>query len=398
MTMADVDDDGPFSTTHRLPTLSASQALQKLRSNGPHAISTSLTRLDTILAGHGTAKVPVNISGGIVRGQITEVYGPPGIGKTTLGLQACSSALRRGDRAVWVDTATPLASKRLEDPLSEEHVNPANEASHAIITERFHRFPAPSLPHLLALFAHPVESFPPKGTSIIVIDNISTPFENAYQRSGRPTSNPDSAKWAASRKFAVMSELINKLGKMAALHNVAVILICQTSTKLRQGAPAMLLPAISGHEWEASISTRLCMFMDWPPRNAKNGLSEHSRTDRIRYLGVIKAGGMTLVAQDGGVGAIIPFKVKQTGLSEVTVASDEIAAPILSSPARPLKRSYEVADSDAEELGSEDDYGWGDDDEIAAETLIEDTSQSIEPAEDGNAALTEHDQEVVVVA
>lgn len=73
--------------------------------------------------------------------------------------------------------------------------------------------------------------------------------------------------------------------------------------------------------------------------------------------------------------------------------------PILSSPAHPLKRSRdEVADSDAEELGSEDDYGWGNDDEIAAENLIEETTQSVEPIDDEDAASTEQDQEVIVVS
>lgn len=40
--------------------------------------------------------------------------------------------------------------------------------------------------------------------------------------------------------------------------------------------------------------------------------------------------------------------------------------PILSSPARPTKRAFEeVADSEDEAL-SDDDYGWDDEDELAA--------------------------------
>ena len=54
-------------------------------------------------------------------------------------------------------------------------------------------------------------------------------------------------------------------------------------------------------------------------------------------------------------------------------------APILSSPVRPLKRPRgEIADSDDDDLDSEDDYGWGDDDAIAAEDLIHDASQFVQ--------------------
>jgi len=52
----------------------------------------------------------------------------------------------------------------------------------------------------------------------------------------------------------------------------------------------------------------------------------------------------------------------------------ELTSVIASSPVKPLKRPLsEIADSE-EELGSEDEYGWGEDDELAAEGLINDES------------------------
>ena len=51
-----------------------------------------------------------------------------------------------------------------------------------------------------------------------------------------------------------------------------------------------------------------------------------------------------------------------------TELTSVIASPPIKPPKRPLA---EIADSE-EELGSEDEYGWGEDDELAAEGLIND--------------------------
>lgn len=68
-----------------MPTLSASQALQNLSSGSRKPIPTGLKSLDAILQG----KEPYSsgqdaLSGGLSRGQLTEIFGPPGVGKSTL--------------------------------------------------------------------------------------------------------------------------------------------------------------------------------------------------------------------------------------------------------------------------------------------------------------------------
>lgn len=71
----------------RLPTVSAAQALQGRRS-APRAVSTGLPRLDAALASPpsrpGRLALGPGGGGGIVRGQLTEAYGPPGVGKSAL--------------------------------------------------------------------------------------------------------------------------------------------------------------------------------------------------------------------------------------------------------------------------------------------------------------------------
>ena len=66
----------------RMPTVSAAQALQELDSPATTLISTSLTNLDLVLQNKYGQK---DAEGGISRGHVTEVYGPPGVGKTAFG-------------------------------------------------------------------------------------------------------------------------------------------------------------------------------------------------------------------------------------------------------------------------------------------------------------------------
>ena len=63
--------------------VSASAALQSIQQRGTRAVSTGLTQLNRILAPQGLPGH--NVVGGLMRGKITEVYGPSGVGKTAFG-------------------------------------------------------------------------------------------------------------------------------------------------------------------------------------------------------------------------------------------------------------------------------------------------------------------------
>jgi hypothetical protein len=65
----------------RLPTVSAAKALEDFQCNNQNYVSTGLTSLDAMLGsvlGDGSV-------GGIQKGHVTEIWGPPGAGKTALG-------------------------------------------------------------------------------------------------------------------------------------------------------------------------------------------------------------------------------------------------------------------------------------------------------------------------
>lgn len=108
-----------------------------------------------------------------------------------------------------------------------------------------------------------------------------------------------------------MGELISKLGRMAAVNNIAVLLTSQTITKIRSGLGALLLPAISGTEWENGIATQLVLFRDWPPRrNTQITADEAERWKGLRYVGVIKVKGV-LAADDGRFETVVPFSIEK---------------------------------------------------------------------------------------
>jgi hypothetical protein len=106
----------------RLPSISASEALRQLRDSGSRTIPTGLDELDVKLAGSGISSYG---RGGIVRGQLTEIFGPPGCGKTALAygifgpcrtvpnyarLQIAAHSLREDSHIVWIGMFSQLCA------------------------------------------------------------------------------------------------------------------------------------------------------------------------------------------------------------------------------------------------------------------------------------------------
>jgi len=240
------------------------------------------------------------------------------VGKTAFGLQAAATSIKDGEKVLWVDCGTHLARKRLEDVLSA--IRPPGESGQAnssieqILQDQFFHYTTPTLPHLLALFLHPVQPFPPPDTALIVINSISTLFDLAFHRTVVYTASSkksDQEKWAANRRVAIMGDLISRIGSMAVLHDIAVLLTCQTTTRLRSGISlgALLLPAMSGVEWDNGIATQLVLFRDWPPNDAVKLGEEKERWEKLRYAGVVKINGVLMA--EGRIDTVVPFSVEK---------------------------------------------------------------------------------------
>ena len=79
---------GRLPVADRLPTVSAAQALDGLDDDPSRCVSTGLRELDRALeagAASGDAACGDEGAAGVLRGQVTEIWGPPGVGKTAMG-------------------------------------------------------------------------------------------------------------------------------------------------------------------------------------------------------------------------------------------------------------------------------------------------------------------------
>ncbi|KAJ4986820.1 rad55 protein [Stagonosporopsis vannaccii] len=379
----------PPPASHRLPTVSASQALQGLEARGARTVPTGLAQLDRLLAPPSLRGQPV--AGGFARGKVTEVCGPPGVGKTSLLLQAASTALREGRRVYWIDAAcAPLVPQRLHAMLAA-HTDTPPAATPAPLQSHFHHVVAPTLAHVLALFVRPPPSFPRPSSSLVVIDSLSTLVDNAYPRTTDPRlrNKTDHSRWAAGRRYAVVSDLIAAFTRLAALHDIALVITCQTITRIRGASRALLVPAMTGVEWENGISARLLLFRDWVPQQAHtqdNG--DAHRLQQTRFAGLVKLNGLAL-ADEGGVGQVVPFAIESHGLCDMHLDPDDTDANqhglcdthltlddtatsmVLPLQPRPHKRTFDdVDDITAGEPSSDEVYGWIEDDAVAAEGLL----------------------------
>lgn len=66
------------------------------------------------------------------------------------------------------------------------------------------QFNAPTLAHLIALVCHPIPSFPPPDTSLLVIDSFSTLFANAYPRDTEIATPKKARPGACELSFALL--------------------------------------------------------------------------------------------------------------------------------------------------------------------------------------------------
>lgn len=333
-----------FSTSseHRLPTISGAEALQNaaFKTKG---IPTSLPGLDAAL-------LPNNIplaTPGIQIGHVTEIFGPPGVGKTTFGLQLAVNAFRsRRDesRVLWVNTGSPLIEKRLEQ-INDAYVFPSNDddppssppqdmvAKKALLGDKFDYLEIMSLPRLLTLFLHPTDQLPAKGTCLIVIDDFSNfilgSFSNDPAKT-RPTApiavQEKLAKKAAGKRIQIRESLAAAMSKLAALRDLAILVLTGTTTNLKDGEQrGVLTPAFASKAWESAVHTRIMLYRDFPPDGLQAEPDVIAQLEAgLRYADVQKLARKQICTSQ------VPFVITAGGLQAVDLPdTTDYGGPIL---------------------------------------------------------------------
>lgn len=271
--------------------------------------------------------------GGLPRGIVTEIYGPPGSGKTALAMQMASYALHENLKAevYWVDTGSPIPATRLKqfllsqpsttsgEPQSSppEAANPARTAEDlTMFTQHFHHIHLFTLPHLLALLLHPVPNFPLPSTSMLVIDNISSLFSTAFPSHANSTQRTVPT---AAKKSAMASAISAALSKLARLHNIAILVVNQTATTAKSAGNAgrlgrlSLRPSLGGKEWDLGVGNRCLVYREFAERMLSPGNRKHGKKN-CRWIEVIK-GGRRL---EDGRRRRVPFGISDVSLHAST--------------------------------------------------------------------------------
>ncbi|WKT45920.1 P-loop containing nucleoside triphosphate hydrolase [Fusarium oxysporum f. sp. vasinfectum] len=346
-------DRASFGTpsTHRLPTVSASQALDELGNDASTHVSIGIEELDRSLI----ANIPVDsqdttAKGGVQRGQVTEIWGPPGAGKTALGLQLTANALCDGDAVVWHDRlrAVTNATKTRRNCQKNSALD-ASETQEGDAS-RFYHYSCFTLPHLVALVSRPTAKLIPHNCSLMVISSLSALVNSALPKShdGKATSKSNKGPSPSAKRTQALLSIVNALHKFAATRNCAVVVLSQCATKMHSERGATLTAAVNASVWEQGISTRLVMFRDW-------AWQENNLTS-VFLAGLQKLDGK---ACQEVVENVVAFKVELDGVSQVPY--EALQTFELARHKRKLGQTeLEVPDSEDDE-----DYGWADEDEAA---------------------------------
>ncbi|EFQ30936.1 uncharacterized protein GLRG_06080 [Colletotrichum graminicola M1.001] len=345
-------------STHRLPTVSAADALEDLDGSVGRHISTGIDRLDETLVSSFSRRDSVSVRGGLQRGQVSEIWGPPGSGKTALGIQLVASALCDGHGAVWVDCAYSVCGQRLNAVIEavEQARSPTDDGPAKPSSDNLAHYSCPSLPHLVALLCRPTAATLPAKTALVIIDSLSALVNYAFPKASDGRKGPPQGKGPglSAKRLQALQYITSALQKLAATRDCAVVVLSQCATRMQLERSATLIPSINAGIWEQGMSTRVVLFRDW--------VWKDGRPSTVSFAGVQKLNGKAGPDMMQNAAA---FRVEATGV--VGVHYDTSQPSVLVSNAPRAKRKLveaglEVPDSEEED---DEEYGWVQEDDAA---------------------------------
>ncbi|KAK1728948.1 P-loop containing nucleoside triphosphate hydrolase protein [Colletotrichum acutatum] len=329
----------------RLPTVSAADALEELDGGVARYVSTGIERLDGALISSSSLRTPDSASGGgLQRGQVTEIWGPPGSGKTATDthVKDCAYSVC-GHRLSAVIGA-------VESTRSSKDTEAAKSA-----TDHFAHYSCPSLPHLIALLCRPTAATVPANSVVVVIDSLSALVNHAFPKApdGRKDQPRGKGPGLSAKRLQALQYITSALQKLAATRDCAVVVLSQCATKMHLERSATLIPSINAGVWEQGMSTRVVLFRDW--------VWKEERPWSVCFAGVQKLDGK---AGPDMMQSAAAFRVEATGLVGVQYDTSQ---PSLFLPTAP-RAKRKLAEAGLEVPDSEEDneeYGWAREDESA---------------------------------
>ncbi|KAN0084101.1 P-loop containing nucleoside triphosphate hydrolase protein [Tylopilus felleus] len=206
----------------------------------------SLSRTNLIECSH----LAVNkiLGGGLPRGHILEISGPPGSFKETLALDFVRTFAKAEERVIFVDMQGMTSPKAISAMLAGV---PSASSQELIRYARFH-----TLPDILIFMRNlPAELRP--ATRLLVLNSISFPFQ----------SHPD---LRPSRRAAILGIIRQTLLQACVSSNLTIVVTSQMATKMLSadgsaasfdtGARAVMMPQLGPDYLPSGRSYRLVVI------------------------------------------------------------------------------------------------------------------------------------------
>lgn len=164
--------------------------------------------------------------------------------------------------------------------------------------KNFTHYTAPTLSHLLALLLLPHRSLLTDRTSLLVVDSISAIIDHALPRGiddYAAVNKNEASRWLAGRRQAMIGDIAARLAKLAALNDICILVTSNMVTRITADGGAMLRPALSGHDWDNAISTKVILYRDWLPITDESVSSKRAKS--ARFAQVAKSDGKDVMGE-----------------------------------------------------------------------------------------------------
>ncbi|KAG4302320.1 hypothetical protein PCK1_001592 [Pneumocystis canis] len=304
------------SLYHRLPTTSAFDALTS--DHTLSFISSSLPELDKVLGGNGFRT-----------GQITEISGPPGSGKTIMALQVAINCLKKKEKILWIETFQPFPIHSLEKIIA---LNKTNQETTSINHTHDEINPlnyltilhAPSLNNLIALFLHSSKTDSKdliQQKKLIIIDDIATPLIAAF-----PTDNVENQSRNTSydttllKKSQILTNLLLSFNRIAAKNNACILVLSKMVIKINNlnGKEYPILSSPLSSTWSQNCPNKILLLRknNHTFKNTDNAWN----STQIRFIFIHKVGGVTINSNN----ILIPFIITDRGILDIKNNPDDI--------------------------------------------------------------------------